>query len=160
METLHELALRHGTDKAAPRRSLAAIYDAIVAPRRQAWVTVLEIGVLGGASLRMWRDYFENGRIFGIDINTEAKLSEDDRIEIFVGDQTDTTFLDSVTARTGALTMIIDDGGHSAEQQIGSLVHLWQFVESGGLYIVEDTHTSYMEDFGMGWREEGPPFSS
>ncbi len=102
----------------------------------------------------MWRDYFENGRIFGIDINAEAKLSEDDRIEIFIGDQTDTTFLDSVTAKTGALTMVIDDGGHRAEQQIGSLVHLWQFVEPGGLYIIEDTHTSYMEDIGMGWRKE------
>jgi Methyltransferase domain len=155
VETLHELALMHGTDKATPRRSLAAIYDPILAPRRDAEVTVLEIGVFGGASLRMWRDFFARGRIFGIDINPEAMHHEDSRIRIFIGDQTDVGFLDEVISTTGPLSVVLDDGGHRARQQIGSLLRLWPAVEPGGIYIVEDTHTSYMDSFAMGWRKNG-----
>ena len=155
METLHELALPHGTDKAEPRRSLAAIYDPILESRRLEEISILEIGVFGGASLRMWRDYFQNAQIFGIAIDPTTKLQEGPRIEIFIGDQTDVAFLDHVTSRTGPLTVVLDDGGHRAPQQIGSLLHLWPSVQAGGLYIVEDTHTSYMERFGMGWRQSG-----
>ena len=154
MENLHELALKHGTDKAASRRSLAAIYEPVLSSRRSAEIKLLEIGVLGGASLRMWRDYFPR-RNFGIDKDMEARSYEGERVGVFIGDQADQSFLDHVTSITGPLTIVVDDGGHRAHQQIGSLLHSWSSVESGGIYIVEDTHTSYMDSFGMGWRQAG-----
>jgi hypothetical protein len=154
-ESLHDIALRHGSDKAAARRSLAAIYDDLLAQRRYDPVSLLEIGVLEGASLRMWRDYFARGKIYGLDRDENAKQYEDRQINIFIGDQEDETALAAVIEQTGDLDVVVDDGGHRARQQIGTLVHLWPHVQPGGMYIVEDTHTSYLPEYGMTWRSPG-----
>jgi hypothetical protein len=154
-ESLHEIALRHGADKAAARRSLAAIYDDLLTQRRYDPVSLLEIGVLEGASLRMWRDYFPRGKIYGFDRDGEAKRHEDRQIKIFIGDQEDEAGLDALIEQTGDLDVVVDDGGHRARQQIGTLVHLWPHVRPSGMYIVEDIHTSYLADYGMAWRGPG-----
>jgi len=43
--------------------------------------------------------------------------------------------------------LIIDDGGHTMDQQITSLKHLWKAVKPGGYYILEDLQTSYLEAY-------------
>ena len=50
-------------------------------------ITFEEIGVLGGGSLFMWRDFFgPNARIIGIDLNPNAKIWESKGFEIFICD--------------------------------------------------------------------------
>jgi len=154
-ESLLEIGKRHGTDKANPNRRLLRIYDLELSGRREEPVSLLEIGVLGGASLRTWRDYFPNGRIHGIDIKPAAAAHEGERTRVFIGSQSDPAFLSSVVAETGPLDVIIDDGSHLARDQVGSLLQLWPHVKPGGLYIVEETHTSYMSEYLMGWRHPG-----
>ena len=39
--------------------------------------------------------------------------------------------------------IIIDDGGHTSNQQIRSFNFLYKELKYGGIYLVEDTHTSY-----------------
>jgi cephalosporin hydroxylase len=153
--SLLELGTRHETDKANPNRRLLSIYDAHLSPLRDSPVTLLEIGVLGGGSLRTWRDYFRNGRIHGVDIDSDAARHAGERIRVHIGSQSDLRFLDSVVAQTGPLDIAIDDGSHLARDQVGSLLHLWPHVKPGGFYIVEDTHTSYMSGYKMGWRQPG-----
>src|SRR5689334_251035 len=154
-ETLQELAVQHGSDKARGGKNFCAIYESYVNPLRGEPLTVLEIGVLDGASLRMWRDYFPRARVFGIDVTPSAKQHEAERIHIMIGDQGDTGFLDRVLETTGPPDFVLDDGSHLREHQIGSLVHLWPRLRRRGLYIVEDVHTSYLEKYGMAWREPG-----
>ncbi|MGE5689863.1 MAG: class I SAM-dependent methyltransferase [Pseudomonadota bacterium] len=153
-ETLYDIGARHGTDKAG-QRQLLWIYDRVLAPYRQADLTVLEIGVLDGASLRMWRDYFPNGRIYGIDIDPATSVHAGDRIGVFNGAQSDCAFLDRVLDAIGGVDLVVDDGSHLARDQIGTLLHLWPRVRADGTYIVEDTHTSYLPDYHMRWREPG-----
>ena len=81
-------------------------------------------------------------RIFGIDINPEAKQQEDIVTRVFVGDQQDRAFLRSVLRETGAPDVVIDDGGHTANQQITAFEELYPALSENGLYFVEDTHTS------------------
>lgn len=154
-ESLFEIGARHGTDKAAGQRQLLHIYESLLAPIRDDEVTVFEIGVLDGASLRMWRDFFPKGRIFGLDFKPEAVEHADDRIGIFIGDQTDIGVLDQILAETGKLDIVVDDGGHWARQQTASLIYLWPHLKPGGFYVVEDTHTSYLERYKMAWRQPG-----
>lgn len=52
----------------------------------------LEIGVQYGGSLKMWSEYFENAKIFGIDINPDCKKLEDGNINIQIGSQNDKKF--------------------------------------------------------------------
>jgi Methyltransferase domain len=152
MESLEDIGQRHGTDK---KRGLLRIYEGFLSPIRDRPVSILEIGVLAGASLRTWRDYFSHGQVCGIDIEPEAAEHADERVRVFIGSQSDTAFLDSVVAETGQLDVIVDDGSHQAADQITSLLHLWPHVKPGGLYIVEDIHTSYFSGYEMGWRQTG-----
>ena len=111
-------------------------------------ITILEIGVLNGGSLKMWQNYFSpDSTIAGIDIISKCKKYEKDNIKIYIGDQTDINFLGSVIKEIGTPDIIIDDGGHTCNQQITSFDYLFQHLNNQGIYLVEDTHSSYHPNF-------------
>jgi len=132
------------------------IYHRHFAPFRGEAITVVEVGVYHGGSLRMWRDYFgPQARIVAIDIDPRCKTLAEPGIDILIGDQEDREFLAGVRDQVGPVEIAIDDGGHTMAQQITTLEELWPAVISGGVYLVEDLHTSYWEEFGGGWRTPG-----
>lgn len=104
---------------------------------------VLEIGVQGGGSLKIWRDMFPEAEIVGVDIDETCKQYEGERIVVKIGNQTDVKFLKSL----GDFDIIIDDGGHTMSQQQISLKWLMPQLREGGIYVIEDTHTSYWIQF-------------
>ena len=113
-------------------------------------VTLLEIGVFRGASLKMWKEYFgKNSKIYGIDINPECKKCETQGIKVFCGNQSDPKFLKEVISEIGKPDIIIDDGGHTSNQQIVSYETLYNLMKDEGIYVVEDTHTSSW----AGWQD-------
>ncbi len=121
---------------------------------RKKKLNILEIGVggyenvaCGGDSLRMWKYYFPNSMIYSIDI-CDKSFFEEDRIKIFKGDQTDEKFLKKVYAETPGLDIIIDDGSHINKDVITSFKILFPLLKVGGIYVVEDTQTSYWPGFG------------
>ena len=119
-------------------------------------LNILEIGVSQGGSLQLWKKYFgDEVNIYAIDINPECKQFEDDNIRIFIGSQSDRHFLTEVIQQLPDLDIIIDDGGHTMEQQKVSFEVLYSKVKEGGLYMVEDTHTSYWYEFHGGMKKPG-----
>jgi demethylmacrocin O-methyltransferase len=117
-------------------------------------INILEIGVggyedpyKGGKSLRMWKKYFPLGKIFSIDIYDKSPHQEN-RIKIFKGSQVNENFLDEVTEEIGEIDIIIDDGSHINEHVIDTFKHLFPKLNDGGIYVVEDTQTSYWKDYG------------
>lgn len=111
-------------------------------------VKILEIGVYKGGSLQMWRDYFGNKAvIIGIDINENCKQYEDNQIHICIGSQNDTAFLERVSEQYGPFDIVLDDGSHFMEHQITAFETLFPLLKSGGVYLCEDTHTSYWSLF-------------
>jgi hypothetical protein len=88
---------RYNTDKIANR--YLEWYDPILQPLVDQEVKVLEIGVDAGGSLLLWRDYFPKGTITGVDVKLPEGLSDEDRIQLFRGSQSDTTFLSDVVPR-------------------------------------------------------------
>jgi len=119
-------------------------------------VVILEIGISHGGSLQMWRKYFgPKARIFAIDINPECKKLEEENIKIFIGSQEDPHFLTSVINQIPAVDILIDDGGHTMRQQIVSFETLYNKVKSNGIYLCEDTCTSYWYEYGGGLRRPG-----
>ena len=116
--------------------------------------TILEIGVggynealKGGNSLRMWKSYFPFSKIYSLDIYDKSFL-EERRIKIFQGSQVDIPFLDELTKETGDFDLIIDDGSHVNEHVIESFKYFFPKLKKGGIYVIEDTQTSYWEDYG------------
>jgi len=147
-------AVIEGCYKNAPVLSIKhntyfAIYERLFEQFVDQNVTVVEIGVLNGGSLFMWRDYFSSSaRIIGVDLNPEAKWLEKEGFEIYTGSQTDPKFWGEFFAKVGPVDIIIDDGGHTFAQQIVTTANVLQHVRDGGMLVVEDTHTSYMPEFG------------
>jgi hypothetical protein len=124
-------------------------YERLLSPFRGKAITLVEIGVLNGGSLFMWRDYLgPTARIIGVEFNPDAERWREHGFEIFIGDQSDPDFWASILPTIGGIDVCIDDGGHSNLQQIVTTALVTPHIKDGGLMIVEDTHTSFMRQFG------------
>lgn len=116
----------------------------------------MEFGVQHGGSLEMWLDYFGPAcRVTGIDIDPRCAALGGDRISVLTGDQEDRGFLRGLADAAGQPDIVIDDGGHGMSQQIATLEEMWPQLRDGGVYLAEDTHTSYRANFGGGARRHG-----
>jgi hypothetical protein len=117
---------------------------------------VVEIGVQHGGSAQMWREYFGAGaRIVGIDIDPRCSRFQDDSIDILIGNQADREFLAEVRKRYPRVDVLIDDGGHTMEQQIVTFQEMYLHVQPHGVYLCEDVHTSYFPGHGGGLKRPG-----
>lgn len=129
------------------------IYDRHFARFRNKPVRVLEIGVYHGGSLQMWREYFgAEAQIVGMDINPACQAFAEERIEVVIGSQEDREFLRQFKNRYPKFDIIIDDGGHTMNQQRVTFEELYGHVKEGGVFLAEDLCTSYWSDYGGGYR--------
>ncbi len=129
------------------------IYDFWFKKYKNKPIVILEIGVYQGGSLNMWRDYFgEEALIFAIDINSLCKQFETRNTKIFIGSQEDPDFLKYVKTQIPKVDILIDDGGHTMNQQIISFEELYDHIKEDGLYLCEDLHTSYWKNYGGGYK--------
>ena len=125
------------------------VYEELLAKYRVRKITIVEFGIFNGGSLFMWRKYFgPEARIIGIDLNPIAKDWEKDGFEIFIGDQSSPNFWEKFYQEVGPIDILIDDGGHTNDQQIITSHFAIQNIKDGGVLIVEDVHTSYFRGFG------------
>lgn len=116
-------------------------------------ITLVEVGVQKGGSLDMWSTYFgPNSKIIGIDVDPEcAKLVYDKKnINVIIGNQEDPSFWDEFLKNKIDIDVFIDDGGHTMTQQIVTFEKIFPQLKLGGIYICEDTHTSYWSGMGGG----------
>lgn len=117
---------------------------------------MLEIGVFKGGSLELWRKYFGDGAtIFGVDIDPACATRCDAPNQVRIGSQDDPDFLKSVVAEMGGLDIVLDDGSHIAEHQRTSFKALFPLLRDGGIYAIEDLHTSYWKEHHGGYRRRG-----
>lgn len=157
---LDALARYYGTDKSSQHHGYTHLYQIHFRGRRPAVRSLLEIGVggltswkgfettAGGQSLRMWRDYFPNAEIVGIDINEKHVRGR--RIHFERGDQSDNAFLREVTRKYGPFDVVIDDGSHIGQHIQASFASLWEAVTPGGVYVVEDLPVGFHPSYGGG----------
>jgi 23S rRNA U2552 (ribose-2'-O)-methylase RlmE/FtsJ len=132
------------------------IYDRHFSRFRNRDITVLEIGISQGGSLQMWKNYFgEKAKIYGIDINPRCKELEEENINILIGSQSDRKFLRKIKTSIPKIDILIDDGGHTMNQQIVTFEELFDHVKDDGVYLCEDLHTSYLVRFGGGYKRNG-----
>jgi hypothetical protein len=125
------------------------VYEELLSRFRGKSITFVEIGVLNGGSLFMWREFFGlQARIIGVDLNPLAKRWEKDGFEIFIGSQSNPNFWNTFFSTVGMVDVLLDDGGHTNEQQIVTTHHSLPFIKDEGLLIVEDVHASYQVGFG------------
>lgn len=132
------------------------IYDRLFGHYAGRPVKFLEIGVLAGGSMHMWRTYFGPlATIFGIDINPDCAGYGGLAGQVRIGSQDDPDFLRAVVAEMGGVDIVLDDGSHIASHQRASFDVLFPLLSDGGLYVIEDLHTSYWPDYEGGLKRSG-----
>jgi uncharacterized coiled-coil DUF342 family protein len=116
-------------------------------------ITLLEIGVQNGGSLEIWKKYLpKNSKIYGVDINEKcADLQFSENISFYLGNATDTDFMNQ-TFGGMEFDVILDDGSHICQEVIETFINLFPKIKLGGMYLIEDLHTSYWKDYGGGLR--------
>lgn len=124
------------------------IYDELFQKYKGKKITFVEIGVTNGGSLMMWREYFKEANIIGIDFNPSAKKWEEHGFKIFIGDQSDPKFWRDFFSKVGKIDILIDDGGHTNQQQISTFHSCYENINDNGIILFEDTHCSYLKEFG------------
>src|SRR3990167_3325382 len=141
MDELSKLGIKYGTDKIGKHNYLPVYYD-LFKDRRNEVKKVLEIGVGEGAGLRMFRDFFPNALIYGID-NQNDRIFEEVGIKVFKADQSSKDqlleALDEILPGPNDLDLVIDDGSHKSEDQIFTCLTLMPHLRLGNtIYIIED----------------------
>jgi beta-1,4-mannosyl-glycoprotein beta-1,4-N-acetylglucosaminyltransferase len=145
MKLLTEIGLKYGTDKAY-FHLFTEFYNDYFEKFLNRKINILEIGISDGKSLLMLRDFFPEATIYAIDIKQESiNLNLDSRINTYTCDQSDSETIKKLFANI-KFDIIIDDGSHLTSHQQLSLAILFPFLNQGGIYIVEDLHTSYSKN--------------
>jgi len=150
---LNELAVIFETDKRAEHHGFTEMYQTHFHSLRKKKLNFLEIGIgggddpqKGGSSLRMWKRYFRNSKISGIDI-ADKRPHNERRIKTYMGDQSSERFLKTVEKEIGPLDIIIDDGSHENHHVLKSFEVLFPLLKDNGIYVVEDTQTAYWKEY-------------
>lgn len=128
-------------------------YDRLFAPYREKAISMLEIGIQNGGSLEIWSQYFPNALKFvGCDINPDcAKLTyADPRISVIVGDATTLDTQARVFEQSASFDLIIEDGSHTSSDIIKAFVRYFPALKTGGLFVAEDLHCSYWQEYEGG----------
>lgn len=128
-------------------------YENIFSGMRENPVRILEIGVQNGGSLEIWAKYFSNATVIvGCDINEKCRelVFEDSRISLVVGDATTESVKDQIEAICGEFDIIIDDGSHMSGDIIRTFGSYFPILAKDGIFIAEDLHCSYWEQFEGG----------
>lgn len=154
--TLQAIGTETGTDKADQAhafhgKTYLEYYEPRLKDLRGISGNILEIGVLTGASLKMWKKFFGESKVVGIDIDTSrSKLALGENVFVRIGSQADQQFLHTVAHEFGPFKLIVDDGSHIVKHMLGSFKYLWPHLAAGGWYIMEDMRISYY-GVDQGW---------
>lgn len=142
MRTLNEIYEKYSSPEGHGDKGTAHTYideySRILEPYRNN-ITFLEIGLFFGESIQMWSEYFNNSKIYGVDITSKhlKDLLNHKDFEIIIGDATNQDILSSFPQDI-MFDVVIDDGSHKLSDQIKTFNILKDKIKRGGLYIVED----------------------
>lgn len=153
---LTEIMNSNGSEKGGGHHNYTELYEALFETIREEKLHVLEIGIGSvnpripsnmsgsqggkyrpGASLRGWRQYFPNSRIYGCDIDREI-LFHDDRITTFYMNQLDPHSIhEAIGSKERMYDIVIDDGLHYFPVNFAVMKQILPKLKPDGIYIIE-----------------------
>jgi len=141
------------SDKHGPlQHQYGHTFDSLFRRFKYKAVKLLEIGIggykngMGGQSLNAWQCYFPFGTLVACDILPREQL-QTPRTKIYRLDQSSEAQLLELRSKEGPFDIIMDDGSHRSPHQILTFKVLFQSVNRGGIYVIEDVQTSYWQDW-------------
>lgn len=123
-----------GRSDKGSRHSYIPFYESLFAPLREKPIQLLEIGTGGGDCLKVWKNYFPQGRITGLDF---YKFQEIEGVRQIQGDATSYR-LAQKEFNGQTFDIIIDDGSHRPEDYLKTFMTYAPYLSSQGVYVIED----------------------
>ena len=118
-------------------------------------LTFWEIGVQDGGSLQLWKEYFgPYAKIIGLDIVDVSRVDEP-QIHTRIAHQGDHDQVQAVLDEFGPPDIVLDDGSHQMGDILATFSQVYPQMSPSGVYMVEDLHCAYWDNFGGGFRKEG-----
>jgi SAM-dependent methyltransferase len=152
----------NGSDKGSGHHNYTKFYDFIFKNIKSEVKYVFELGLgtnnlnipsnmsgLGtpGGSLRGWRDYFSNAKVFGADIDRDILIQEDN-INTFYCDQTNPNSVKELCNNFNfKFDVVIEDALHTFDANRIFLENFIDVVKDGGIFIIEDIDIKYFKEF-------------
>jgi predicted O-methyltransferase YrrM len=149
--TLCRLCCEAGTDKCpynlhGHRHPYTAPYSLLFEPLKHKPIKFAEIGVFRGASLRVWRNFFSEARLYGYDNDIpNLQYIASMNMPNVVLDTMDASKEDSIQEKLQQATqdgelfdVILDDASHDPADQVAVMKTALPFLKKGGLLIIED----------------------
>lgn len=133
------------TDKNLGEFPHSDMYEALFSRFRDKPICLLEIGVNRGGSIPVWEQYFPKAKLLAVDINPKSLLYTTNLTTVDLVDQYDAEALIRYAEVEGPFDIVIDDGSHISSHQILTFKTLWPYLRPGGIFVIEDTETSYMD---------------
>lgn len=146
MGTLNDIGLKYNADKSSRFHHYLDFYQ-LMLPNRDFSGRLLEIGVMDGLSMKMWREYYPKAEIIGIDIKDMSHMHNSDwqvpeSVKLLTLDGTKKADMQPL----GMFDIIIDDGSHYWKDQQKSFELLYYSqLNKDGVYILEDLWTSHIK---------------
>lgn len=161
---MDRIAQKYGTDKSSIHHHYTRDYAPYFDQMRNLPITLLEFGVgghedrfIGGASLRLWEEYFPKATIIGVDIEPKFLSFKTDRVHVVQASQDDSTTLNRLAELYGPFDIVIDDASHVSSLTIAAFKAVYPHIKSCGLYVCEDTHMAYHDwYYGKNEANENP----
>jgi len=157
--SLDKLFIKHGTDKSSQHHNYSPYYEKHFEKFRFTNTKLVAVGIggyeypdRGGGDIKAFSEYFisQKAQIHAIDIFDKSGLKFDPRVSVYKGSQDDGDFLMEVMLKCGEPDIIIDDASHFCKPTIQTFKHLFPWLKSGGVYVIEDLEGSFYPDHGFG----------
>lgn len=143
MQTLDELAIKFNTDKSSLNHNYMDFYERILPGKPR---SILEIGVLKGSSIKMWKEAYPEAALYGLDLFEEYPVPDIGGVTFLKGSQCDENVLYHIRNDIKP-QVIVEDASHNC---IFHWVTLFSLIPSCEMYIIEDLHTCQDEFFRQG----------
>jgi predicted methyltransferase len=135
MLTLKQICSIYSTDKNCLHSYVDEVYENLFKDIRLSAKNILEIGVDNGGSIFMWREYFENAKVIGIDNKDCPQLANRERIEFISSDAYRVDLVDQLPSN---FDIIIDDGPHTLESMVFFIKEYINKINQKGMIVIED----------------------
>jgi hypothetical protein len=148
MHPWNEVFSRHQTDKSM--HNYGHIYSYLLGRLQLDPLSILEIGVWEGGSLRAWEELFPYATIVGVDKDFERRKYATDRSVVEIANASDEEKMNRIADSHGPFDVVIDDGSHRPNDVRAAFHVLWPHLAFGGVYIIEDLDVAWNPEYQQG----------
>jgi hypothetical protein len=141
---MEALSDKYKTDKFKWCHNYTSKYEELFKDKKNLKLKILEIGIgsVGQPSLKLWKEYFKNAEIYGVDIEPSF-IRDEERIHTFLCSSLNNTDVETILSPAGPFDIIIDDGCHRCDGQQITFSNLFNLLSDKGIYIIEDCGSSF-----------------